>query len=65
MEDTVSDLRQEIKLLRDLIDGNYPTNVWWLMTKLDRQRKALDALQKKGPGHTKEEREELALAKAS
>lgn len=62
MEDSVQDLRQEIRLLRDLIDGNYPTNVWWLMTKLDRQRKALDSLQKKGKGHTKEEREELALA---
>lgn len=61
MEESISDLRQEIKLLRDLIDGNYPDNVWWLMTKVDNQRRALDSLQKKGQGHTKEERKKLAL----
>lgn len=61
MEDSVFDLKQEIKLLRDLIDGNYPDNIWWLMTKCDNQRKALDSLISKGVGHTKIERDELEL----
>lgn len=64
MEDSVYDLKQEIKLLRDLIDGNYPDNIWWLMTKCENQRKVIDAIQRKGKGHTKEEREELALVSA-
>ena len=53
-------LEKEIKALRDMIDGNYPEACWWLATKVDRQRVALDNLQKKGKGHTKEEREQAA-----
>ena len=63
-----SELRQkdyEIEQLFNMINGDYPDNVYWLMRKVDSQRRALDALQKKGKGHTREEREELALADAS
>jgi hypothetical protein len=64
MEQSVNELQQEIAALRAILDGDYPKAVRWLMTKVDRQRRALDSLQKKGRGHTKEEREELALANA-
>jgi len=44
MTDSVSDLRNEIKLLRGIIDGNYPKDVSWLMRKLDAQRKVLNRI---------------------
>jgi hypothetical protein len=54
-------LQSEINALRAIIDGNYPHAVSWLATKVDRQRIVLDSLQKKGKGHTKEEREQVTV----
>lgn len=65
MEDSIYDLKAEIAALRNMINGNYSDANYWLATKVDRQRRMLDSLQKKGKGHTKEERQELALASAS
>lgn len=60
----VVDLRNENKLLRDAIDGNFPRDLWWLLTKLYNQRTAINAIQRRGKGHTKEEREAMASAAA-
>lgn len=54
----------EIDGLIELLDGKCPSNVWWLMRKCNAQRKVIASLEKRGPGHTKEEREELALVSA-
>lgn len=55
-----SELELEVVLLKQVINNEYPRDVSWLMMKVDRQRRALHALQKKGKGHTKEERDEIA-----
>lgn len=57
-----SQLKNEVAALRDMINGDWPKSVWWLATKVDRQRKMLDTLQAKGKGHTKEEREQVPAA---
>lgn len=62
MKRRIYDLESENETLQSIIDGSYPSRIWWMMTKIDRQRRMLDTLQKKGKGHTKEEREELASA---
>jgi hypothetical protein len=54
-------LKSEVAALRAMIDGNYPQATVWLATKVDRQRVMLNALQKKGKGHTKEEREQATV----
>lgn len=60
------ELEREVLALRAIIEGD--TSNWlinsWLSQKCDRQRKVIVSLEKRGKGHTKEEREELALVSA-
>lgn len=60
----VADLRAENAALRAALEGNLPRAIAWLYGKVRRQAAALDALQRKGPGHTAAERRALAEAAA-
>lgn len=60
-----AELRQENTALHAAIAGDLPRAVAWLQRKVLRQRRALDQLQRKGPGHTHTERAEAAAAKVA
>lgn len=57
--ETALQMNHDLKFFRSLYENNIPACVNWLYAKVYRQRLAILGMEKRGKGHTKEEREQL------